>query len=125
MDIECDGTASASIAVGLNRRFTRGMVYTLEAKANRFTVTEIETGDVFRQIELDVEDGQNRVSLVLCDLHTEMYFNDQFMGTTVFRELYSLNSPRYLGLAAKGNVRFSDLRIKDLPWDHTYIKKPA
>ena len=117
-DIECDGAGSASILVGLNQHFTRGMVYTLDPNANLFSVTEIQSGDVFRRIELNVAEKRNLVSLVLCDLHAEMYFNDQFIGSTVFRKLYSLNLPRYLGLAANGNASFSNLQIKDLHGNH-------
>ena len=44
-------------------------------------------------------------------------------GLDLCLKLYSLNAPRYLGLPTKGKVRFSNLRIKDFPWTHTYIRK--
>ncbi len=128
VDVEQEATASAGMVIGLNREFTRGMWYTLEQGAKLLNVTDIERGEILKAggwnpcNELKPQEGPNQLCLVLCDLHTEIYFNHRYIGSTIFRKFYSLNAPRYLGLTAKGEAHFSNLRIKELPWEHTYIK---
>ena len=121
VDVEQEATASAGIVIGLDRNFTRGMWYTLEEEGRFLKITDVETGEILKA-ELKPQRGRNQLCLALCDLHTETYFNREFIASTVFRKFYSLNAPRYLGLTAKGKAGFSNLRMKESPWEHTYIK---
>lgn len=121
VDVEQEATASAGMVIGLNRNFTRGMWYTLEEGAKFLKVTDMERGEALKA-EVTPREGRNQLCLALCDLHTEIYFNHRYIGSTVFRKFYSLNAPRYLGLKVRGEAHFSNLRIKELPWEHTYIK---